>query len=83
MLFKSLFSSINAVWCFIVTTKCINGKIILAVCFWATQCNNSLIPFSKPKKTFFASNNGIFNIITNTHSFYTFNQKKKKKTTEK
>ena len=42
---------------------------------WATQCNNSLIRFLKPKTTFFTSTNAIFNIITYTHSFCTFNKK--------
>ena len=51
----------------------------IAVCFGITQCNNPLIPFFKPKNTFFTSTNATFNIITYTHSFCTFNQKKNKK----
>ena len=43
--------------------------------FWGYQCNNSLMPFFKPKNTFFTSINAIFNIITYTHSFCTFNKK--------
>ena len=43
-----------------------------AVCFWATQRNNSLIPFFQTEKYIFTSTNAIFNIITYTHSFYTF-----------
>ena len=45
---------------------------ILALCFGATQCNNWLIPFFKPKNTFFTSTNAISNIIAYAHSFYTF-----------
>ena len=47
----------------------------IAVCFGVTQCNNPLIPFFKPKNTFFTSTNATFNIITYTHSFCTFNKK--------
>ena len=47
-----------------------------AVCFCATQRDNSLIPFFKPKNIFLTSTNTIFNIITYTHSFRTFNQKR-------
>ena len=45
---------------------------ILAVCFWATQRDNLLIPFFKPKNIFFTSTNAIFNIITYTHCFLHF-----------
>ena len=34
MLFKSLFESINTLWCFIFITKHINGKIILFFYFY-------------------------------------------------
>ena len=45
----------------------------LAVCFEAILDIYSLIPFFKPKNTFFTSTNAIFNIIAYTHSFCTFN----------
>ena len=43
-----------------------------AVCFRATQRQNSLIPFFTPKHTFFTSNNVIFNSNKHTHCFKTF-----------
>ena len=49
---------------------------MLAVCFWAILDIYLLIPFFKPKKTFFTTTNAIFNIIIYTHPFCTFNQKK-------
>ena len=51
-------------------TKCkIQYVGIAAVCFWATQCNNPLVLFFKPKNIFFTSTNAIFNIITYSHFF--------------
>ena len=47
----------------------------LAVCFAATWRNNSLIPFFKPKKTFFTSINTKNSITIYTHLYCTFNKK--------
>ena len=47
----------------------------LAVCFGATWRNNSLIPFSKPKKTFFTSINTKNSITIYAHPYCTLNKK--------
>ena len=49
-----------------------NIRAYKAVCFGATQCNNSPLPFFKPKYTFFTSTNAIFNTITYAHFFNIF-----------
>ena len=55
-----------------------NCLTTVAVCFGAIQRCNPLIPFFKPKNTFLTSTNVIFNIITDTHRFCTFNKKNPK-----
>ena len=49
--------------------------ILSVVCFAATQRHNTLIRFFTLINTFFTSNNAIFNSITQTHIFHTFNKK--------